>query len=218
MTIEALAAQASSQNATATGEKKTIAENFDVFLKLLTTQLKNQNPLEPVKTNEFTQQMVAFTGVEQQVKMNKSIESLGQIFQQSSLASSVSYIGKTVTADGATTNLDNGNAKWEVNFKQLPKDSKIVIYNEAKKPVYSTEANFNSGMNSFNWNGKGNSGQDLPNGLYTIKILAKDAGGRVIVPDTLTSGVVTGVDMTGKTGMLILGDRSVKIENVRKIT
>ena len=56
--------------------RKTIADNFDTFLQLLTTQLKNQNPLDPLDTNQFTAQLVQFSGVEQQLKTNEFLEAL----------------------------------------------------------------------------------------------------------------------------------------------
>ena len=217
MSIATVAAAAQAQNSTSSVDQKTIADNFDVFLKLLTTQLKNQNPLEPLKTSEFTQQMVQFTQVEQQVKANQNLEKLATLFSQSAMTSSVSYIGKTVTAEGDTSNLQNGSAKWDIEFDQAPKDSSIVITNSTGKVVYATKTNFKIGNNDFAWDGKNNSGQDLPNGLYTIKINAIGDTDQTLNPSTMISGVVTGVDMTGSSSVLNLGDRSVKLENVRKI-
>lgn len=217
MSIASVSAAASKASASAVTDQKSIAENFDVFLKLLTTQLKNQNPLEPLKTNEFTQQMVQFTQVEQQVKANKNLEELGDLFRQTTLTSSVSYIGKSVVAEADTTNLSNEAAKWDVEFDESPAESTIVITDKFGKPVYSEKTNFNSGMNNFEWNGRNVDGQLQPDGLYTININATNESGAAIDAKTLISGVVTGVDMTTDTGLLNLGDRSVKIENVRKI-
>src|SRR5919112_3505074 len=61
---------------TSAANNATLAKNFDTFLSLLTTQLKNQNPLEPLDTNQFTQQLVQFAGVEQQIKSNETLNSL----------------------------------------------------------------------------------------------------------------------------------------------
>ncbi|MBL1241920.1 MAG: flagellar hook assembly protein FlgD [OCS116 cluster bacterium] len=218
MTIASVSAELSAQNAGNTAVKqKTIADNFDIFLKLLTTQLKNQNPLEPLKTSEFTQQMVQFTQVEQQVKANTNLEELARLFSQQTMTSSVGYIGKTVTAEGSTTNLQNDKATWDVEFDQAPADSSIIISNSAGRVVYATKTDFRIGNNNFTWDGKDNSGQSLPNGLYTIKVNATNDSEEALTPNTMVSGVVTGVDMTGSSSVLNLGDRSVKLENVRKI-
>lgn len=216
MSIASVSA-ASAGASDAVSSQKSIAENFDIFLKLLTTQLKNQNPLEPLKTNEFTQQMVQFTQVEQQVKANKNLEELGDLFRQTSLTSTVSYIGKSVTAEGNTTNLENGSAKWDVEFNELPEESSVLVTDNFGKLVFSGKTDFQNGMNSFDWDGLNNSGQAQPEGLYTIKINATNASGEILTPSTIISGIVTGVDMTGQTGVLNLGSRSVKIENVRQI-
>lgn len=217
MSIASVAAASTAANASAVTDQKSIADNFDIFLKLLTTQLKNQNPLEPLKTSEFTQQMVQFTQVEQQVKANKNLERLGELFLQTTLTSSVSYIGKTVTAEADTTNLENGNATWDIEFDQKPEDSSIIITDRFGKVVFSEKPDFNNGMNSFSWNGRNGAGQPQPDGLYTIKINAINDSGEAIASSTLISGVVTGVDMTSDTGVLNLGSRSVRIDNVRKI-
>ncbi|UXN75119.1 hypothetical protein N8D56_09525 [Devosia sp. A8/3-2] len=100
----------SSNTSALSGSRATIAENFDTFLNILTTQLRNQNPLDPLDTNQFTAQLVQFTGVEQQLKTNQFSESLLQSTQSSSKTDAVSYIGKQVTAAGTTAQLKDGGA------------------------------------------------------------------------------------------------------------
>src|ERR1044071_3144327 len=91
-----------------------IADNFQSFLQLLTTQLQNQNPLDPMDTNQFTQQLVQFAGVEQQISTNSTLSSLLQIMDTSRLTGAVDYIGKRVVAEGATTVLDEQSAVWNI--------------------------------------------------------------------------------------------------------
>src|SRR5947207_14826874 len=92
----------------------TLAKNFDTFLTLLTTQLKNQNPLEPLDTNQFTQQLVQFAGVEQQMKMNTQMSSLITIEQTAQSTATMAYLGSTATVDGATAKLADGSATWKL--------------------------------------------------------------------------------------------------------
>src|SRR5690606_19164839 len=92
--------------------RKTIADNFDTSLQLLITQLKNQNPLEPLDTNQFTQQLVQFTSVEQQLTTSEFLEAMMQSAQYTSSAQAVSYVGKSITAAGSSTDLVNGTATW----------------------------------------------------------------------------------------------------------
>src|SRR5881628_1602464 len=93
-------------------DKTTLAGNFNTFLTLLTTQLKNQNPLDPLDTNQFTQQLVQFAGVEQQMKMNTQMTSLISIEQAAQSTAAMAYLGATATVDGSTTKLAGGKATW----------------------------------------------------------------------------------------------------------
>src|SRR6218665_1025715 len=109
-------ASSASSNSSITGSTTGIANNFDQFLTLLTTQLKNQSPLDPLDTNQFTAQLVQFAGVEQQLKMNDTLSTLLTLNQASTATDAVSFIGKTITADGATAPLKNGAAYWSVDM------------------------------------------------------------------------------------------------------
>src|SRR5436190_3307205 len=94
---------------------KGIAENFDSFLMLLTTQLKNQNPLDPLDTNQFTQQLVQFASVEQQLQTNDSLTALLKATQTSTATAALGFVGAQITADGATAHLAGGQAQWSLN-------------------------------------------------------------------------------------------------------
>lgn len=217
MSISSISASLSAASSTAATDQATIADNFDTFLTLLTTQLKNQNPLDPLDTNEFTAQLVQFTGVEQQIKMNDKLEDLSSLFQESTLTSSVNYIGKTVTGDGDTTILEDGSATWEVNFDEAPEESQVVITNESGTTIFTGTVDFDEGSNTYTWDGLNTAGGTATDGLYTINVSATDADGATLEASTQITGVVTGVDLTGEDGMLTLGDLSIKIDDVQKI-
>src|SRR3954463_1904893 len=107
----------SSTTSALASDHSTIAGNFDTFLQLLTTQLQNQNPLDPLDTNQFTQQLVEFSGVEQQLKTNDFLSSLVQANANTTNSNAVGYIGKTVTASGVRAELANNKATWSFNLK-----------------------------------------------------------------------------------------------------
>src|SRR6202035_2350470 len=92
-----------------------IAGNFNSFLTLLTTQLKNQNPLDPLDTNQFTQQLVQFAQVEQQINMNTQLQSLVSLQKTAQNSQALGFVGKTVTVTGSTAPLTNGQAQWTFN-------------------------------------------------------------------------------------------------------
>ncbi|PCI85638.1 MAG: flagellar hook capping protein [Hyphomicrobiales bacterium] len=217
MSIASVAESVAGKSPTSVSSKSTIADNFDIFLNLLTTQLKNQNPLDPVKTNEFTQQLVQFAQVEQQVKTNDNLKNIADLYQESTLSSTVSYIGKTVTAEGDVTKLEGNGANWDVKFDDDPNETTITISNSSGKTIYTDNVNFNIGSNTYAWNGENDFGNPQANGLYTIKVSATNNDGKTIKVSTMTTGVVTGVDMTGNIAVLNIGDRTVKLENIQKI-
>src|SRR5882724_10025475 len=93
-------------------DKTTLAGNFNTFLTLLTTQLKNQNPLDPLDTNQFTSQLVQFASVEQQINMNQQLTTLVAMQKATQTTSAMSFLGSTATVDGSSTRLANGSAGW----------------------------------------------------------------------------------------------------------
>src|SRR6266480_4442412 len=103
---------ASATASTAGIDKQTIAGNFNTFLQLLTTQLKNQNPLDPLDTNQFTQQLVSFAQVEQQLKANEQLTALVALQQTAQTTQALTFVGATVSVDGATARLANHQAQW----------------------------------------------------------------------------------------------------------
>src|SRR5947208_15761631 len=93
----------------------TLAGNFQSFLTLLTTQLKNQNPLDPLDTNQFTQQLVQFAGVEQQINMNHQLTSLVALQKPNQVTSAMSFHAPTATVDGSPTKHPSGTGSWSLS-------------------------------------------------------------------------------------------------------
>src|SRR5262245_20824702 len=92
-----------------------LADNFQTYLTLLTTQLQNQNPLDPLDTNQFTQQLVQFAQVEQQLKANDQLATLVSLQQTAQTTQALNFVGATAVVDGSTTALANGSARWTIN-------------------------------------------------------------------------------------------------------
>src|ERR1700749_2359494 len=113
-----------------------IASNFQTFLQLLTTQLKNQNPLDPLDTNQFTQQLTQFAQVEQQLKTNDQLASIVTMEKSAQSTLAMSFVGQTVAVDGQTTQLLNGAAKWTFSVPK-PATAQVNITNSAGQTVYS---------------------------------------------------------------------------------
>src|ERR1700694_132453 len=95
----------------------TLAGNFQTFLTLLTTQLQNQNPLSPLDTNQFTQQLVQFASVEQQLKTNDQLTTLVSLQKTAQSTQALGFVGKNAMVDGSTTTMTNGAANWILGVK-----------------------------------------------------------------------------------------------------
>lgn len=216
MAVTGTSGTTATTTATTVSGGASIANNFDQFLSLLTTQLKNQSPLDPLDTNQFTAQLVQFAGVEQQLKMNDTLASLLTLNQASTATDAVGFIGKTITADGATSPLKNGSAYWSVN---MPADGTglVTIKNSSGSVVQTLSSTFKSGAQTVLWDGTTSTGGKAPDGDYTITVDAKDLSGTAVTAKTEIIGVVDGVDMTGSSPVLKIGAISVAINKVSRV-
>jgi flagellar basal-body rod modification protein FlgD len=213
MSVSSVAASNAAQS---TVSRASIAQNFDTFLLLLTTQLKNQNPLDPLDTNQFTQQLVQFAGVEQQIRANESLEALVSLNRTSQLSTAMSYVGATVTADGQTSALKSGVATWYVTAPRAA-SATINIADSTGNVVFTQETTLEAGTFGYSWDGKLANGQTAPEGQYTIKINAKDANGQGVTISTQFSGVVDAVDLTGSEPLLLIGTALVSLDKIKSV-
>ena len=136
----------------------TLADNFQSFLMLLTTQLQNQNPLDPLDTNQFTQQLVQFASVEQQINMNTQLSTLVAMQKATQNTQAMSFLGATATVDGATAQLVNAKATWEFSSDK-PASGNIIIKNSTGQTVYSGTFPISAGEQAFQWDGRSSTGQ-----------------------------------------------------------
>jgi len=175
-----------------------LAGNFDTFLKLLTTQLQNQDPTAPMDSNQFTQQLVEFAGVEQQINGNNYLQQLVNASLAGSTSSAAAYIGRQVTAGGAQAALTNGSAHWSYTLGANAASTVINITDAAGDIVYTTSGALTSGAHTFTWDGRTNDGSSTaPDGTYSIQVAAADSGGNKITADTSITGTVSAVDIVG---------------------
>src|ERR1700757_5369758 len=115
MDVTSASSAAQAAAATNASAAQQLAGNFNTFLQLLTTQLQNQNPLDPLDTNQFTQQLVEFASVEQQINMNTNLQTLVSLQQTEQSTEALKFVGQTVTVSGSTAPLTNSQARWTFN-------------------------------------------------------------------------------------------------------
>lgn len=206
---------------TATGTAKTdassLSSNYEMFLTLLTTQLKVQDPLDPVKADEFTNQLVQYSSIEQQIKMNSNMETLIASVNSSSASNLVAYIGTQVVADGIQSVLKDGQATWEYDAESDAETAEVTIRNSGGAVVFSESIDISGGSGSYSWDGSTASGVTAPDGNYSISIAAKDSEGNNATVDTQSSGIVDGVDMTGTEPALRIGNILIPLSSVHSV-
>jgi len=193
-----------------------IASNFTTFLTLLTTQLKNQNPLDPLDTNQFTQQLVQFAQVEQQMKSNDQLATLVSLEQSAQATALLNYVGQTVVVDGATAQLANGRAVWTINPAK-PATANIVIRDARGATAFSGTYAVNPGNQQFTWDGRGNDGSVWPSGPYTMTITAVDANQQPVTVSTQVQGTVDSVDLTQTPPVLSINGQNFTIDKIKRI-
>jgi len=197
------------------GAGATVAGNFQSFLTLLTTQLQNQNPLDPLDTNQFTQQLVQFASVEQQLKSNDQLKSLIDIEKSARSTQALIYVGNTVAVDGSKAQF-NTSATWNLKAPQ-DTDATITITNSTGQTVYTGDYTLRQGNASFAWDGKGNDGTQWPAGTYTLTATGKDSSGNSVAISTEVQGMVDSVDLTASPPLLSIGGQTYTTDQVKRV-
>jgi len=194
----------------------TLASNFETFLTLLTTQLRNQDPLSPVDSNEFTAQLTQMAGVEQQLLTNDLLTSLLAAQSAGGLDNASNYIGKEVTAAWTATSLQDGKATWAYELGATASDVKLQVLDSSGKVVWEGQAPDKSiGLHDFTWDGKMTGGDTAENGgVYTLRVSATNANGGVVDSQALIRGRVTGVEMYDGAPYLVIGDSVLPLSTV----
>jgi len=192
-----------------------LASNFETFLTLLTSQLKNQDPLSPVDSNEFTGQLTQMAGVEQQLLTNDLLTSLLSAQQGGGLDNAATYIGKDVTAVWAADKLTDGKASWTYELGDTATSATLQVLDGTGKVVWSGAApDLKEGSHAFTWNGKTTAGGQIDDGgVYTLKVAATNASGAVDA-QVLTTGQVTGVEMYDGVAYLTVGNTLLPLSTV----
>lgn len=212
--------QSTSNPATAETAASQLADDFDTFLLLLTTQLKNQDPSEPLDTNEFTNQIVAFTGVEQQIKTNDNLEELINASNSSVLSSAVNYVGQFVDATGNAGQLAGGLANFAYELDIPASKAEIIITDSAGRAVFQGQGPVEAGKHRVVWDGK-NSFTDVqePEGTYNIFVTATNASGKEMKEyyRTFTTGAVTGAEVIDGNVILNVAGTNVPLSDVLAI-
>ena len=191
-----------------------LSGNFQTFLTLLTTQLQNQDPLSPMDSNQFTQQLVEYSQVEQQINTNDNLKTLINQGSAQTGAYGVSYLGKAVTIANGNAPLANGQAVWAYNLDSASASTQLSVTDANGNVVYGATGDTTAGQHLLNWDGKNSNGTQLADGTYKLTVTAKAADGSTVNSSVTTTGVVSEVDMTSGTPVLMVGPMAVNLADV----
>ena len=198
--------------------QQNLDSSYQSFLTLLTSQLKNQDPTSPLDTNSFTQQLVQMTGVQQQLLSNKLLQ---QLVTQSggSVTGAVDLIGKTVTANSASSNLGGGKADWSYSLGQSASQATMTITDSSGKVMWTGSApDLSAGSHAFSWDGKGSNGQVVPDGVYNLTVQAVNAAGASVATTTSITGVVSSVSQSNGDTVISIGGAKALLSSVTGVT
>jgi flagellar basal-body rod modification protein FlgD len=162
-------------------------------------------------SNQFTQQLVQFSQVEQQINSNKNLESLIALTKARSASDAVSYLGKTLTLTDGTAALMGGEAHWAYSLENHAASATLYVKNMKGEVVYSEPAETAGGMHTFTWDGVSKTGATLPPGPYQLSVVAKTTDGKAIATRVASQGVISEVDLTGDEPILMIGPLGVPL-------
>ena len=211
MDVSSVIGNSSSQT---TQARQSLSGNFDTFLKLLTTQLQNQDPLEPLDSTKFTDQLVSYSQVEQQIQTNSNLASLLTVAVTALGSNAVTYLGKTALTSDALSSLENDEASWRYAVPQGAATVQLSITDSSGNIVRSLPGETASGNHDFTWDGKNAAGTQLPPGIYRLSVNAKGPDEGALSTSISGVGLVKEIDMSGAEPLLTIGSRTIGLTSI----
>lgn len=209
---------ATSSTIQAKQHSSSIAGNFDSFLRLLTTQLANQDPLSPMDSNQFTEQLVQFASVEQAVNSNSKLERLVELLDGANLSNGASYLGREIVADGRTMELGrDGSTSFTMTTAEKPALTIVRVTNAEGHEIATLEPTPKLGEQTVIWDGRKSDGFRAPNGTYRVEVEAYDASGAPLDVSTGIAGTVHAVETDGEGLHVYVGDRRIALEDIEAV-
>lgn len=207
---------ASSQTSSTQQTQDNSVMGKDDFLKLLVAQLKNQDPLNPTDSTNFTAQLAQFSSLEQLQNINSSLSNFKSSQSTTNNIQSADFIGKTVTATGNSFSVADGKAdpiRFDLNNNA--DNVYLQVYDKYGNFVTDIQAGaLKGGDQAVNWDAKDSNGTAVPDGTYTYTVMAMDNDGSTVGSTSYTSGVVTGIDYQSGDAELMIHDQEIPLSSV----
>ncbi|CAB1370540.1 flagellar hook assembly protein FlgD [Denitratisoma oestradiolicum] len=207
-----------SGSGSSTSNKSQISESQNRFLKLLTTQLKNQDPMNPLDNAQMTSQMAQISTVDGIERLNATLQKLISNSADSQAMQAAALVGHGVLVPGSGMDMAKGMAFGGVELGSAADQVTVTIKDANGIPVRTLQlGGMDAGSHSFQWDGKANSGADAADGAYTISVTAI-RGADKVTASALSVGLVSSVERTAAGVVLNVGQQgSFAMSDVREI-
>lgn len=216
----ASSATTSNNSSSTKSSLSSLNENFDQFLTMLTTQMQNQDPLNPMDSNQMTQQLVQFAMAEQAIGTNSRLDKMVKMQESTTMTNNLYYLNRAVQYEGNSFDYVSGMESADISYK-LEKNAKSVnidIMNDSGTVVRTLKGEIGGGTkHDIAWDFKNTSGETVPEGAYTFRVTPKGVSEDDLIEyKPYTFAVVTGVDFDQASGDAILrsGARTVNVSDV----
>jgi len=199
------------------GSVTKLAEDFDDFLTLLTVQLQNQDPTAPMDTNQFTEQIVQFSTVEQSINVNKKLDTLVNLTQVGQAGNTISMIGKQAEVNGNLVTLPpEGGVDFAYNLEGKAKEVFITVKDVNGTTVFNGSGSTLEGRNIVTWEGNDDAGKRAPEGTYILSVTAGTGDPKVSpkTVDTMTKGTVQGVNLQANPPTVIVNNEEIPLGEI----
>ncbi len=221
MDIASLTASATQSQSASSGAFSQLTDNFDTFLTLLTTQLRNQDPLEPLDTEQFTQQLVQFAGVEQSIQTNSNLEALIALQSTSDRQASLDLVGRVASVNNNEINISGTSNDNIPAFRYtLPQNAETLSLNIVDRNgtiARSLDGQQNAGTHSLIWDGRLENGLNAPAGTYRLEAAASRNDGTAFIPTIETRNLVDGVIFNNGEPQISVGGKLVSLDAVTRV-
>lgn len=205
MTVTSTTAAAQTSAATtSTTLGNQASPDFNLFLKLLTTQAQNQDPLNPTDATQYTQQLAQFSQVEQSLQQTNTLKDILSRFSTQDLSSAANLIGREVTFDSNTVGLTSKSpARWTYSNSGMTGPLTATIKDAGGRTVFTQTINNNSGTGELTWTGTKSDGSQAADGAYTLTVKGQDSGGASVSAKINAIGTVG--DVQSKNNVVTVG-------------
>ena len=208
MPVEAATALTADQSRAATAGKN-LTNDFSDFLTLLTTQLQNQDPLDPMDSGEFTSQLVAFAGVEQQIQTNQNLEQLAALAQLNNIGNIANYLGNIALVEAPLGDHDTDGIQWQYSNLETADAVQLEIQDEDGAVIFEIAGSTGIGIHEFNWDGTNSNGQLVAPGNYQLIVKATDVEDKAIATGVAVKEKITAVNTISAIPTFTIGPNTV---------